>query len=97
MTRETLDMTLQNKGTSILWWSNSVETPGPKISSRPSSSSTAIYVAIFQGLSSSHLLHRVTILLGVGGVIYTPHTLEPLKELGLESRLLTLMQPPSLL
>ncbi|KAF5840495.1 Rec8 like protein-domain-containing protein, partial [Dunaliella salina] len=26
-----------------------------------------------------------TILLGVGGVIYTPHTLEPLKELGLDT------------
>eukprot|EP00983_Pelagomonas_calceolata_P081067 1155413-Pelagomonas_calceolata.AAC.2 len=27
-----------------------------------------------------------TILLGVGGAIYTPHTLEPLKELGLDTR-----------
>eukprot|EP00983_Pelagomonas_calceolata_P050884 1142180-Pelagomonas_calceolata.AAC.1 len=27
-----------------------------------------------------------TILLCVGGVIYTPHTLEPLKELGLDTR-----------
>eukprot|EP00983_Pelagomonas_calceolata_P053470 1143303-Pelagomonas_calceolata.AAC.1 len=27
-----------------------------------------------------------TILLGVAGVIYTPHTLEPLKELGLDTR-----------
>eukprot|EP00983_Pelagomonas_calceolata_P079373 1154634-Pelagomonas_calceolata.AAC.5 len=26
-----------------------------------------------------------TILLGVGGVIYTPHTLEPLNELGLDT------------
>eukprot|EP00983_Pelagomonas_calceolata_P057209 1144962-Pelagomonas_calceolata.AAC.8 len=30
-----------------------------------------------------------TILIGVGGVIYTPHTLEPLKELGLDTRTAT--------
>eukprot|EP00983_Pelagomonas_calceolata_P063968 1147922-Pelagomonas_calceolata.AAC.2 len=30
-----------------------------------------------------------TILLGVGGVIYIPHTLEPLKELGLDTHKVT--------
>eukprot|EP00983_Pelagomonas_calceolata_P004352 141832-Pelagomonas_calceolata.AAC.1 len=33
--------------------------------------------------SAQFILH--TILLGVGGVICTPHTLEPLKELGLDT------------
>eukprot|EP00983_Pelagomonas_calceolata_P086528 1156779-Pelagomonas_calceolata.AAC.3 len=30
-----------------------------------------------------------TILLGVGGVIHTPHTLEPLKKLGLDTHTAT--------
>eukprot|EP00983_Pelagomonas_calceolata_P087136 1156894-Pelagomonas_calceolata.AAC.2 len=34
--------------------SNTAKTPGPRISWRHPSSSTTIYVAIFQGLSSSH-------------------------------------------
>eukprot|EP00983_Pelagomonas_calceolata_P081460 1155585-Pelagomonas_calceolata.AAC.6 len=37
---------LQNRGTSILWRSNTVKLRGPRISSRPPSSSTAIYVTI---------------------------------------------------
>eukprot|EP00983_Pelagomonas_calceolata_P035466 1109410-Pelagomonas_calceolata.AAC.1 len=45
----TLVSSIQNRGTSILWRSNTVRTSGPRISWRPPSSSTAIYVAIFQG------------------------------------------------
>eukprot|EP00983_Pelagomonas_calceolata_P068777 1150069-Pelagomonas_calceolata.AAC.5 len=41
---------IPKKGTSILWTSNTVKIQGPRISSRPSSSSTATSVAIFQGL-----------------------------------------------
>eukprot|EP00983_Pelagomonas_calceolata_P006587 216552-Pelagomonas_calceolata.AAC.1 len=37
------------RGTSILWRSNTVKTPGPRTSLRPPSNSTATYVAIFQG------------------------------------------------
>eukprot|EP00983_Pelagomonas_calceolata_P001064 36938-Pelagomonas_calceolata.AAC.2 len=39
----------QNKGTSILWRSHTVKTPGPKISLKPPSSSTATSVVIFDG------------------------------------------------
>eukprot|EP00983_Pelagomonas_calceolata_P004367 142244-Pelagomonas_calceolata.AAC.2 len=56
-------------------------TPSPKLGLRPQRSSTATSVAIFQGLSSSH---PPCILLGVGGVIFTSHTLEPLSKLGLD-------------
>eukprot|EP00983_Pelagomonas_calceolata_P115169 1160167-Pelagomonas_calceolata.AAC.10 len=38
----------------------------------------------FGSLRSNYSAAFRTILLGVGGVIYTPHTLEPLKELGLD-------------
>eukprot|EP00983_Pelagomonas_calceolata_P091502 1157554-Pelagomonas_calceolata.AAC.1 len=40
----------------------------------------------FKILGSSHPPY---ILLGVGGVIYTPHTMEPLKELGLDTHTAT--------
>eukprot|EP00983_Pelagomonas_calceolata_P098885 1158398-Pelagomonas_calceolata.AAC.1 len=39
----------QNRGTSISWRSNTVKTPGPRISRRPPSNSTVTSVAIFQG------------------------------------------------
>eukprot|EP00983_Pelagomonas_calceolata_P087741 1157024-Pelagomonas_calceolata.AAC.3 len=39
----------QNRGTSISWRSNTVKTPGPRISWRPSSNSTATSAAISQG------------------------------------------------
>eukprot|EP00983_Pelagomonas_calceolata_P127711 1161437-Pelagomonas_calceolata.AAC.5 len=129
------------------WRSNTVKAPGPRISSRPPSSSTAIYVTIlilltarfwsrvlpvtlqisisifyytalwWRGLTALlsqcvsfslidvgrvssayivflffHHLSRAsaqvtlhTILLGVGRLIYTPHTLKHPKELGLDT------------
>jgi hypothetical protein len=42
---------------------------------------------ILQGASTTTLL---TILLGVGGTIYNKHTLEPFKELGLDSQRVSL-------
>eukprot|EP00983_Pelagomonas_calceolata_P063052 1147566-Pelagomonas_calceolata.AAC.3 len=45
----TLVSSTQNRGMSTLWKSNTVKTPGPRISLRPPNGSTAIYVAIFQG------------------------------------------------
>eukprot|EP00983_Pelagomonas_calceolata_P067625 1149540-Pelagomonas_calceolata.AAC.2 len=59
-----------------------VKTPDPRISLRPPSSSTATSVVIFKGLSSSHPPYH---FVRCGGVIYTPHTLGPLKELGPET------------
>eukprot|EP00983_Pelagomonas_calceolata_P049129 1141359-Pelagomonas_calceolata.AAC.2 len=44
----TLVSSSQNRGTSILWSSNTVKIPGPRISSRPRSIITATSVAIFQ-------------------------------------------------
>eukprot|EP00983_Pelagomonas_calceolata_P064248 1148047-Pelagomonas_calceolata.AAC.1 len=45
----TLVSSFQNRGTSISWRSNTVKTPGQRISWRPPSSSTATSAAIFQG------------------------------------------------
>eukprot|EP00983_Pelagomonas_calceolata_P082575 1155965-Pelagomonas_calceolata.AAC.1 len=49
VTEIVVTLSIQNRGTSTLWKSNTVKTPGPRISLRPPSSSTATYVAIFQG------------------------------------------------
>eukprot|EP00983_Pelagomonas_calceolata_P017257 540797-Pelagomonas_calceolata.AAC.1 len=45
--RHPIVSSFHNKGTSILWRSNTVKTPGPRASSNPPSSSTVICVAIF--------------------------------------------------
>eukprot|EP00983_Pelagomonas_calceolata_P088872 1157253-Pelagomonas_calceolata.AAC.1 len=44
----TLVGSFQNRGTSTLWMSNNVKTPGPKMSSKPPNSSTATSVVIIQ-------------------------------------------------
>jgi len=44
----------------------------------------AQHSSLRRSIAGDHVLH--VILLGVGGVIYIPHTLEPLKSLGLDSQ-----------
>eukprot|EP00983_Pelagomonas_calceolata_P078557 1154304-Pelagomonas_calceolata.AAC.1 len=45
----TLASSFQERGTYIFWRSNTAKTPGPRISSRPPSNSTATSDPIFQG------------------------------------------------
>eukprot|EP00983_Pelagomonas_calceolata_P085570 1156585-Pelagomonas_calceolata.AAC.11 len=79
----TLVSSLRNRGMCILWRSNIVKTPSPRISSRAKQQHRNLCHHLFEA-SAQVTLH--TILLGVGGVIYTPQTLEPFtKELGLNT------------
>eukprot|EP00983_Pelagomonas_calceolata_P004640 151118-Pelagomonas_calceolata.AAC.1 len=73
-----------NRGKSTLWRSNtaSVKTPGPSIAGGLQPAALQPLSRSFKGLSSSHPPYH---FVKCGGVIYTPHTLEPLKGLGLDT------------
>eukprot|EP00983_Pelagomonas_calceolata_P091264 1157521-Pelagomonas_calceolata.AAC.17 len=73
---------LSERGRTILWRSNTVKAPGPRISSRPPNSNTVTPATIIQGPS-----HKLPFrpLNQVWGTIYTLNTLEALKELGLDT------------
>eukprot|EP00983_Pelagomonas_calceolata_P067279 1149421-Pelagomonas_calceolata.AAC.10 len=80
----TIASLFQDRDTSTLWRSNTVKTPGPRISLRQHHRNPCCTLS---RNSAQVPLH--TILLGVGGGIYTPHTLEPLKELDLDAHTAT--------
>eukprot|EP00983_Pelagomonas_calceolata_P059480 1145932-Pelagomonas_calceolata.AAC.2 len=59
-----------NQNMSTLWKSNIVKTPGPRTSLRPPSSSTAIYVAIFQGAQLNYTAIKLALELHAHSVQY---------------------------